>query len=113
MVKYGNYLLKRGNTMLKKKSYTVASFFSGCGGLDYGFHQSGFKVLFANDFWKDATNSFHLNYPKIPFIQKPIQDISDKEKVLVDIRTLTNISSQEVIKKIKLIIKKLSRAIPK
>jgi len=64
---------------MKKKLYTVASFFSGCGGFDYGFHHNDFKILFANDFWEDAANSFRLNYPEVPFLAKPIQDISNKE----------------------------------
>ena len=29
-----------------KKKYTVASLFSGCGGLDLGFIQAGFEVVF-------------------------------------------------------------------
>jgi len=65
--------------MTNKKNYTVASFFSGVGGFDYGFHQKNFKILFANDFWADAAKSFNLNYPEVPFLQKPIEEISKKE----------------------------------
>lgn len=62
-----------------KTSYTVASFFSGCGGFDYGFHKEKYEILFANDFWKDAALSFKANYPKIPFFQKPIQEIKKED----------------------------------
>lgn len=65
--------------MKNKKIYRVASFFSGCGGFDYGFHKSGFKILFANDSWEDASKSFKLNYPEVPFIQKKIEEIDDTE----------------------------------
>lgn len=65
--------------MKNKKNYTLVSFFSGVGGLDYGFHKNNFNILFANDSWGDAAKSFNLNYPKIPFIKKRIQDISDQE----------------------------------
>lgn len=64
---------------MRNNSYTVASFFSGCGGLDYGFHKKGFKILFGNDSWSDAAKSFSLNYPKVEFITTPIQEISAKQ----------------------------------
>lgn len=40
--------------MAKKQKYTVVSLFSGAGGMDIGFDQSGFKTIWANDFDKDA-----------------------------------------------------------
>ena len=36
------------------KKFTVVSLFCGAGGLDIGFEQAGFKVIWANDFDKDA-----------------------------------------------------------
>ena len=42
-------------------SYTVASLFSGCGGLDLGFIQAGFEVVWANDIFKEAVESYRLN----------------------------------------------------
>jgi DNA (cytosine-5)-methyltransferase 1 len=39
----------------------VASLFSGCGGLDLGFKQSGFEIIWANDFFKDAVETYRLN----------------------------------------------------
>lgn len=65
--------------MVKEKIYALASFFSGCGGFDYGFHQAGFKILLANDLWGDAAKSFRLNYPEVPVLEKAIQDISEEE----------------------------------
>ena len=34
--------------------FKVISMFSGAGGLDMGFHNEGFRILWANDFAKDA-----------------------------------------------------------
>ena len=39
----------------------VASLFSGCGGLDLGFIQAGFDVVWANDFFKEAVETYKLN----------------------------------------------------
>jgi DNA (cytosine-5)-methyltransferase 1 len=39
----------------------IVSLFSGCGGLDYGFKQSGYDIIWANDILKDACESYKLN----------------------------------------------------
>lgn len=46
--------------------YKVISMFSGAGGLDMGFHNKGFKILWANDFAKDACDTYDkwANYYK-------------------------------------------------
>ena len=46
--------------------YKVISMFSGAGGLDMGFHNKGFRVLWANDFNKDACDTYDrwANYDK-------------------------------------------------
>ena len=36
----------------------IVSIFSGCGGLDLGFHLEGYETVWANDFSEDAVNSF-------------------------------------------------------
>jgi len=41
--------------------YSVVSLFSGCGGLDLGFIQAGFDVIWANDFFKDAVKTYKNN----------------------------------------------------
>ena len=43
------------------KKYTVVSLFSGAGGLDLGFKQAGFNIVWANDFDKDAVNTYKKN----------------------------------------------------
>lgn len=41
---------------------TIVSIFSGCGGLDLGFHQEGYKTIWANDFAEWAVESFRTNF---------------------------------------------------
>lgn len=41
----------------------VASLFCGCGGLDLGFHQAGYDIVWANDFDKYAVQTYNLNFP--------------------------------------------------
>ena len=38
--------------------FNVISMFSGAGGRDMGFHNKGFRILWANDFNKDACNTY-------------------------------------------------------
>lgn len=40
----------------------VVSFFSGIGGLDQGFVDAGFDVIWANDFDKYAVETYRANY---------------------------------------------------
>ncbi len=47
--------------MNKDKKYTVAGIFSGCGGLDLRFINSGFDVVWANDFFKEAVETYKKN----------------------------------------------------
>lgn len=47
--------------MDKNKKYTVAGLFSGCGGLDLGFINAGFEVVWANDFFKEAVETYKKN----------------------------------------------------
>ena len=40
----------------------VASLFSGCGGMDLGFTQAGYKVVWANDFEPAACHTYEKNF---------------------------------------------------
>ena len=44
-----------------KKKPTVASLFSGCGGMDLGFSQAGYNILWANDFVEKACGTYAHN----------------------------------------------------
>lgn len=39
----------------------VISLFSGCGGLDWGFKQSGYDIIWSNDYLDDACKSYRMN----------------------------------------------------
>ena len=47
--------------MVKKNAFKVVSLFSGCGGLDLGFINAGFEVIWANDFFPDAVETYKKN----------------------------------------------------
>jgi len=47
--------------MSKVKKLKVAGLFSGCGGLDLGFIQAGYEVVWANDFNPDAVATYKKN----------------------------------------------------
>lgn len=36
----------------------IDSFFSGCGGLDLGFANAGFRIIYANDNWKGLVETY-------------------------------------------------------
>jgi DNA (cytosine-5)-methyltransferase 1 len=39
----------------------VISLFSGAGGMDLGFSQAGYSIVWANDIWQDAVKTYRLN----------------------------------------------------
>ncbi len=51
---------------------TAISLFSGCGGLDLGFHQAGFNIVFANDIEKSVEETYRYNLGNIT-----IKDINE------------------------------------
>lgn len=62
---------------MNKRKYKVISLFSGAGGLDLGFKQAGFDIMWANDFNKDAVNTYKNNI--------------GSEIILGDIATISNV----------------------
>ena len=46
----------------------VVSFFAGCGGLDMGFEQAGFDVVWANEFEPHCRATYVRNHPKTEFV---------------------------------------------
>ena len=47
--------------MKKQHKYRVISLFSGAGGMDLGFINAGFEIVWANDFFKEAVESYKKN----------------------------------------------------
>ena len=62
----------------------IASLFSGCGGLDKGFENAGFDVVWANEFDKAIWDTFRYNFPKTNLDTRSINDIhsSDIPKII-------------------------------
>ena len=61
------------------KKPTIISLFSGCGGMDIGFISAGFDVIWATDFNKHAVDTYKLNFPTTPVVQKNIKNISSSQ----------------------------------
>ncbi|MBG9982128.1 DNA cytosine methyltransferase [Aerococcaceae bacterium DSM 111020] len=62
------------------KKYTMASFFAGVGGIELGFEQTGeFRVVYANEFDKNAQKTYKANFPDVHLDERDIHDIDDKE----------------------------------
>jgi site-specific DNA-cytosine methylase len=53
-------LWKRRNNLIKfeEKNMNIVSFFSGAGGLDLGFQQAGFNVIWANEYDKEIWETY-------------------------------------------------------
>jgi len=63
-----------------KKKPTVVSMFSGCGGVDLGFSQAGYEIVWANDFDDDACETYRQNIGDIihgDVTQLEIPDVQD------------------------------------
>lgn len=47
--------------MKRERKFRVISLFSGAGGMDLGFKNAGFDIIWANDFFKEAVESYKKN----------------------------------------------------
>lgn len=54
----------------------VVSFFAGCGGLDLGFEQAGFDVVWANEFEPHCRATYIHNHPNTVFVLEDICKIA-------------------------------------
>lgn len=64
---------------------TVASFFTGVGGIDLGFEEQGFKTIYANEFDEKARETFALNFPNVQLDGRDIREVSASEVPTVDV----------------------------
>ena len=68
------------NSLILASTPRLVSLFSGCGGMDQGFENAGFKRVWANDFDKDAQAIFQINLGEIDgrdITQVPVEDIPE------------------------------------
>lgn len=54
---------------------TIASFFSGAGGMDVGFTNAGYQIIWANEFDKDIWDTYRKNHPKTYLDTRSLFDI--------------------------------------
>lgn len=59
--------------------FDVASFFSGAGGLDTGFHKAGFKIVWANEFDKKITPTLKKNFPNTIVDDRSLFDVPSSD----------------------------------
>jgi len=57
----------------------VVSFFAGCGGLDLGFEQAGFDVVWANEFDPSVRETYLRNHPRTQFVLRDINQIAPED----------------------------------
>ena len=65
--------MKKGLSMLKDMK--VASFFAGCGGLDLGFRQAGYEVIWANEFDEAIHKTYQFNHPNTCLCKSDIRTL--------------------------------------
>jgi len=57
----------------------IVSLFSGAGGLDLGFKQAGFEIIFANEYDKDIWSTYLHNHPETFLDKRSITQIDENE----------------------------------
>jgi DNA (cytosine-5)-methyltransferase 1 len=62
-----------------QRERSAISLFTGGGGLDIGLEQAGFRVRVCLDMMQASKLTLALNRPEIPFIDRPIEDVTTSE----------------------------------
>lgn len=57
----------------------IISLFSGAGGLDLGFQQAGFNILWSNEYDKNIWATHKLNFPETILSKKSIVDVNEND----------------------------------
>jgi len=74
-----------GNSeLVQDRQFTIASLFSGAGGLDLGFKNAGFKTVWANEFDPKIWPTFNYNFPQTYLDKRSIVEIKASDIPKVD-----------------------------
>ena len=57
----------------------IVALFSGCGGLDLGFRQAGFNIVWANEYDKSIWETYEFNHPSTKLDKRDIRNIKSSE----------------------------------
>ena len=66
---------------------TIGSLFSGIGGIDLGFQQAGFEIVWANDIDSDACKTYRLNFTDTTMFECDVRKLITSSLQKVDIIT--------------------------
>lgn len=61
--------------MIKNDAIEVVSLFSGCGGMDLGFEQAGFKTVYANEYDNRVAATYAANFPHVPLDTRDVRSL--------------------------------------
>ncbi len=61
------------------KNNKIVSLFSGAGGLDLGFKQAGFEIIWSNEYDKTIWETHQYNFPESFLDKRSITDIEQSE----------------------------------
>lgn len=64
---------------VKDANMDIISLFSGCGGLDLGFQQAGFNVVWANEYDKSIWETYKFNHANTQLDKRDIRNIKSEE----------------------------------
>lgn len=57
----------------------IISLFAGCGGLDLGFRQAGFNIVWANEYDRSIWDTYEYNHPGTQLDKRDIRNIKSEE----------------------------------
>ena len=63
----------------------VGSLFSGIGGIDLGFEQAGFEIVWANDIDAEACKTYRHNFPNTQLVEGDVRDIDPRTLPDIDV----------------------------
>ncbi|MDV7187813.1 DNA cytosine methyltransferase [Lutibacter sp. TH_r2] len=70
---------KKISELKNKHSLNIIDLFSGCGGMSLGFKWAGFNSIIATDIDENAKETYNHNFPKTPFINKDLRELTKNE----------------------------------